>query len=53
MSGGIDTQLYQVCRDEERILVKLDSDFEPTLRSPPENTAAIVVLDCCGRSRLA
>lgn len=49
LSGVSDAQLYEVCRDEERILVTLDRDFELTLRFPPEDTAGIVVLDCRGR----
>ncbi len=49
LSGASDTQLYETCRHEERVLITLDRDFELTLRFPPEQTAGIVVLDCRGR----
>lgn len=49
LSGVSDGQLYNVCRDEARVLITLDRDFELTLRFPPELTAGIVVLDCRGR----
>ena len=49
LSGASDVSLYEICRDEGRILVTLDHDFGQTLRFPPENTAGIVVLECQGR----
>lgn len=49
LSGASDCHLYGVCRDEGRVLITLDRDFELTLRFPPELTAGIVVLDCRGR----
>lgn len=44
LSGASDERLYQVCRDERRILVTLDHDFGHVLRFPPEEMAGIVVL---------
>jgi predicted nuclease of predicted toxin-antitoxin system len=49
MSGAEDARVYQVCRDEARVLVTLDHDFGHTLRFSPEATAGIVVLECKGR----
>jgi predicted nuclease of predicted toxin-antitoxin system len=49
MSGVDDERVYQVCRDEGRVLVTLDHDFCQTLRFPPEATAGIIVLECRGR----
>jgi hypothetical protein len=43
MSGAQDERIYEVCRDEGRVLVTLDHDFGHTLRFPPEVTAGIVV----------
>ncbi len=49
MSGAQDERVYEVCRDENRVIVRLDHDFGQTLRFPPEATAGIVVLECKGR----
>ena len=49
MGGFSDEQLYEVVRDEGRVLVTLDHDFGQVLRFPPEATAGIVVLECRGR----
>src|SRR5580704_6374076 len=49
MAGAQDERVYQVCRDEGRVLVTLDHDFGHTLRFPPEVTPGIVVLECKGR----
>jgi predicted nuclease of predicted toxin-antitoxin system len=49
MSGKDDAGVYEVCRDEDRVLVTLDHDFGQTLRFPPEATAGIVVLECKGQ----
>lgn len=49
MSGAQDERVYEVCRDENRVIVTLDHDFGQTLRFPPEATAGIVVLECKGR----
>ena len=52
LSGATDNKIYEICRDEDRILVTLDHDFGHTLRFPPEGTAGIVVLECRGRQSL-
>jgi predicted nuclease of predicted toxin-antitoxin system len=49
LSGAQDERIYEVCRDEGRVLVTLDHDFGQTIRFPPEATAGIVVLECKGR----
>jgi predicted nuclease of predicted toxin-antitoxin system len=49
LSGAADVSIYEVCRDEARVLVTLDHDFGHTLRFSPEATAGIVVLECKGR----
>jgi len=49
LSGATDASIYEVCRDEGRVLVTLDHDFGHTLRFSPEATAGIVVLECKGR----
>ena len=49
LSGAPDERLYEVCRDERRVLVTLDHDFGHVMRFPPEATAGIVVLECKGR----
>jgi predicted nuclease of predicted toxin-antitoxin system len=49
MSGADDVRVYEVCRDEGRILVTLDHDFGQTLRFPPQSTQGIVILECRGR----
>jgi predicted nuclease of predicted toxin-antitoxin system len=49
MTGAEDERVYEVCRDEGRMLVTLDQDFAHTLRFPPDVTAGIAVLQCQGR----
>ena len=49
LSGANDQRIYEVCRDEDRILVTLDHDFGQTIRFPPEPIAGIVVIECKGR----
>jgi len=49
LAGAPDERIYEVCRDEGRVLVTLDHDFGQTLRFPLEPTAGIVVLECKGR----
>lgn len=49
LSGADDQRIYEVCRDEKRVLVTLDHDFGQVLRFSPEATAGIVVLVCRGR----
>jgi predicted nuclease of predicted toxin-antitoxin system len=49
LSGAQDERIYEVCRQESRVLVTLDHDFGQTIRFPPEATAGIVVIECKGR----
>ena len=49
LSGAADQRIYEVCRDEDRVIVTLDHDFGQTLRFPPEETAGIVVIECKGQ----
>jgi len=49
MSGAEDERVYEICRNEQRMLVTLDHDFGQTIRFPPEPTAGIAVLECKGR----
>ena len=49
LAGAEDARVYEVCRDEGRMLVTLDHDFGHTLRFPAEATAGIVVIECKGR----
>lgn len=52
-NGWNDMLIYELCRDEGRVLVTLDRDFGQTLRFPPEKTCGIVVLACPGRQSSA
>ena len=49
LAGVEDQRVYDVCRDERRMLVTLDHDFGHTLRFPAEAAAGIVVIECKGR----
>lgn len=49
LSGASDERIYDVCRDEARVLITLDHDFGQVLRFPPEVTAGIIVLELRGR----
>jgi predicted nuclease of predicted toxin-antitoxin system len=44
MGGEADTNLYQVCQEEERILVTLDLDFSDIRTYPPSESAGVIVL---------
>lgn len=44
ISGSEDSNLYEICKSEERILVTLDSHFTNVLKYPPEETKGIAVL---------
>jgi len=44
ISGATDSELFSICRREERVLVTLDLDFSNVFEFPPEGTAGIVVL---------
>lgn len=47
-----DTELIQVCKQEERCLVSLDMDFANPLRFPPAEYRGIVVLRLPARASL-
>ena len=47
--GAQDEHIYEVCKEESRVLVTLEHDFGQTIRFPPEATAGIVVIECKGR----
>lgn len=49
LSGAEDERIYEVCRNECRVLVTLDHDFGHVFRFPPNVTAGIAVLECKGR----
>jgi predicted nuclease of predicted toxin-antitoxin system len=44
LQGTPDSNLYEVCKAEERCLITLDLDFSNVFRFPPENTAGIIVI---------
>jgi predicted nuclease of predicted toxin-antitoxin system len=45
LSGSSDETIFEVCRDEGRVLITLDRDFGEVLRFPPNESAGIVILD--------
>jgi len=49
LCGIPDERLYQVCKEEDRILITLDRDFSEVLRFPPGGCAGIIVLQVSGR----
>ena len=49
LNGKDGSRIYEVCRDEDRVLITLDHDFGQTLRFPPEPTKGIVVLELKGQ----
>lgn len=44
MRGVGDTDLFEVCNDEQRVLVTLDMDFSNVLAFPPGGTPGVIVL---------
>lgn len=44
LSGAVDSQVAQVCRDEQRALITLDLDFADIRAYPPAHYHGIVVL---------
>lgn len=42
LSGAADASIYEVCRDEGRVLVTLDHDFGRTLRFSPRQPQALL-----------
>ncbi|MGQ0671560.1 MAG: DUF5615 family PIN-like protein [Hyphomicrobium sp.] len=53
LSGAPDAKIYEVCREEGRVLVTLDHDFGQTLRFPPDALSGIIILECRGRQSRA
>lgn len=45
LSGATDETLFEVCKDEGRVLITLDHDFGQVLRFRPENSNGIVILE--------
>ncbi|MBF0168021.1 MAG: DUF5615 family PIN-like protein [Alphaproteobacteria bacterium] len=45
LGGASDVKLFNVCAEEERVLVTLDHDFGQVLRFPPEKSAGLVILE--------
>ena len=49
LQGARDETLFDICADEDRVLITLDHDFGQVLRFPPERGAGLVVLEPEGR----
>lgn len=49
LSGAADQRIYEVCKDEARVLITLDHDFGEVLRFQPSAMAGIIVLELRGR----
>jgi predicted nuclease of predicted toxin-antitoxin system len=49
LSGAPGETIFQVCSNEGRVLVTLDTDFSQVLRFPPQRSAGIVLLAASGR----
>ncbi len=45
LSGQPDERIFDVCRDENRVLVTLDHDFGNLVRFPVEECAGVVLLE--------
>jgi hypothetical protein len=45
LQGSRDETLFDVCADEDRVLITLDHDFGQVLRFPPERSAGLVILE--------
>ena len=53
LAGADDGRVFQVCRDEQRILVTLNLDFANPLTFAPRLTAGVSAkLSCCGHPHL-
>ncbi|MBI5031173.1 MAG: DUF5615 family PIN-like protein [Chloroflexi bacterium] len=44
LSGSTDSQLFEICRKEQRCLVTLDLDSSDVTRFPPKATNGVVVI---------
>jgi hypothetical protein len=45
LGGARDEALFDVCAEEDRVLITLDHDFGQVLRFPPERSAGLVILE--------
>jgi hypothetical protein len=45
LQGARDETLFDVCADEDRVLITPDHDFGQVLRFPPERSAGLVILE--------
>jgi predicted nuclease of predicted toxin-antitoxin system len=52
LSGSSDQAVYQICCEEDRVLITLDRDFGQVQRFPPKDTAGIVVLELGGAASI-
>jgi predicted nuclease of predicted toxin-antitoxin system len=50
LQGAKDEVLFEVCVEEQRVLITLDHDFGQVLRFPPAQSAGIVILERTGRN---
>lgn len=50
ISGGPDTTLLDLCRQENRHLLTLDLDFADIVRYPPEEHSGVIVLRLSSQS---
>lgn len=53
LGGATDSDLYSICRVENRCLVTLDLDFADVVRFPPRFVGGIVVIRCPRNPSLA
>ena len=53
LRGGIDSDIADVCRQEDRAIITLDLDFPDIRDYPPENYHGIIVLRLNDQSRAA
>jgi hypothetical protein len=52
LQGASDDRLFQVCAEEQRVLITLDHDFGQVLRFKPSDGAGTVVLEPGPRATL-
>jgi len=44
LSGSADSEIAEICRQEERVIMTLDTDFSDIRAYPPGNYAGLIVL---------
>jgi len=44
MTGKSDTQIASICKEEQRILITMDTDFADIRSYPPEQYSGIIVM---------